>query len=254
MFVLFVYIIYNVKYMIKHNKVYLPHSTQSSMTVPLRHPFSAIISGPSQAGKSQWVAKLLHSSSSMISPAPKQIHLCFSEWQPLYDSFKDVQFHKGLIDVDSLDIHSPKLLILDDLMELLATKEGELISQIFTKHGHHRNISIILITQNVFQKGPHMRNCQLNSHYQVLFKNPRDKTQIHCLVRQMYPKGQSKFLVDAFVDATSVPYGSLLVDLKSDTDDLIRVRTNIFPDENTYVYLTKEQASHLVSESRRGKT
>lgn len=151
------------------------------MTLPFKHPFSAIVSGPSQAGKSQWIAKLLRHAQSMIIPQPKEIHICYSQWQPLYDSFNGAVFHQGLVDIESLNPLIPKLLVLDDLMELLATKEGETISQVFMKHSHHKNISIILITQNMFQKGSYMRTCQLNSHYQIVFKNPRDKTQINCL-------------------------------------------------------------------------
>lgn len=166
------------------------------MSLPLVHPSAIIVAGPSQAGKSQWVAKLIKHSDTMLKPSPKEIIICYSEWQPLYDTLERVRFHKGLIDVETLNPDQPKLLILDDLMDLLAKKEGESISQIFTKHCHHRNLSVVLITQNIFQKGNHMRNCQLNSHYQVLFKNPRDKTQINCLARQMYPsKGQSKLSI-----------------------------------------------------------
>ena len=78
----------------------------------------------------------------------------------------------------------------------------------------------------------------LNAHYLVLFKNPRDVTQIATLARQMYV-GRSKFLVEVFNKATTKPFGYLLIDLKADTPQDIRVRTNIFPDERNYVYLLK---------------
>ena len=78
----------------------------------------------------------------------------------------------------------------------------------------------------------------LNSHYIVLFKNPRDMAQITYLSRQMY-SGKKNFLTDAFQDATSHPYGYLFLDLKADTDDELRVRTNIFPGETTFVYCPK---------------
>ena len=78
----------------------------------------------------------------------------------------------------------------------------------------------------------------LNSHYLVLFKNPRDVGQIVILGRQMFSNG--KFLEEAFKDATSRPYGYLLVDLKPDTEEELRVRKNIFPDEvPQYVYVPK---------------
>jgi hypothetical protein len=79
----------------------------------------------------------------------------------------------------------------------------------------------------------------LNSHYIVMFKNPRDAHQISILGRQMHP-GKSRFLVEAFKDATAKPYGYLLIDLKPDTDEKYRIRTNIFPDDaRHYVYVAK---------------
>ena len=55
---------------------------------------------------------------------------------------------------------------------------------------------------------------------------------------QRWPNG-SQFAVEAYKDATGAPYGYLLVDLKPDTDERFRLRTNIFPEELTYVYLKK---------------
>jgi hypothetical protein len=79
----------------------------------------------------------------------------------------------------------------------------------------------------------------LNTHYLVLFKSPRDASQVATLARQMYP-GKSRFVLEAFGDATKKPYGYLFVDLKPDTDDAYRIRTNIFPDdERQYAYVPK---------------
>ena len=78
----------------------------------------------------------------------------------------------------------------------------------------------------------------LNSHYMIIFKNPRDTLQVQTLVRQMYP-GKSKFLTDAYKDASEKPYGYLVLDLKPETGEKFRVRTNIFPGEVQYVYLPK---------------
>ena len=80
-----------------------------------------------------------------------------------------------------------------------------------------------------------MRTLSLNSHYIILFKNPRDSLQICTLARQMYP-GKSKFLVEAFNDATRQAYGYLLLDLKPTTEDRLRIRTGILPDNIQIVY------------------
>jgi hypothetical protein len=62
------------------------------------------------------------------------------------------------------------------------------VSELFTKGSHHRNNSLVLITQNLFHQGPSSRDISLNSKYIVVFKNPRDNTQIVHLARQVYPE------------------------------------------------------------------
>jgi len=72
----------------------------------------------------------------------------------------------------------------------------------------------------------------------VLFKNPRDAGQCVTLARQMYPNA-SKFAVEAYRYATERPFRYLFVDLKPDQEEQYRLRRNIFPDENHYVYVMK---------------
>jgi hypothetical protein len=79
----------------------------------------------------------------------------------------------------------------------------------------------------------------LNTHYIVMFKNPRDASQVAILARQIYP-GKSHFVVQAYEDAKTEPYGYLLIDLGPDTDDRYRIRTKIFPDDpRQYAYIPK---------------
>ncbi len=110
------------------------------------------------------------------------------------------------------------------------------LADLFTKGLHHRNLTIIYIVQNMFDKSKSMRTASLNTQYLVLFKSPRDKTVVQHLANQMYPKA-TMFLVDAFVDATSEPFGYLLVDLRQDTPEDFRIRNKIFPGEREVVYL-----------------
>ena len=218
------------------------------MTLSLQHPFSMIVSGPSGAGKSFRVAELIKFKDKIIYPPPHRVYFCYSEWQPLYESgaFSGVNFVQGMIELEQIDTSVTNLLIIDDLMTILGKKEGLMISELFTKHSHHKNLSVVLITQNMFERGVHMRNCQLNSHYQMLFKNPRDRTQISYLARQMYPN-KWKFMLSAYNDAVAKPYGYLFVDLKQDTEEWMRLRTGIFPSEVCYVYLPKSKTIHLPS-------
>ena len=118
------------------------------------------------------------------------------------------------------------------------TETNYSVAKIFAKVSHHRNVSVIYLTQNLFYRSKQNRTISLNAHYIVLFKNPRDAVQVAILARQMYP-GRSKFLVEAFKDATEKAYGYLLIDLKSDTVEKYRIRTNIFQGERQYVYIPK---------------
>ncbi len=89
--------------------------------------------------------------------------------------------------------------------------------------------------QNLFDKGRSHRTVSLNTQYMVLFKNPRDKSQIEVLARQMYPKNRN-LLVAAFIHATQKPFGYLFIDLRPETDEQIRLRSNIFPGEDHLCY------------------
>jgi hypothetical protein len=84
----------------------------------------------------------------------------------------------------------PTLIILDDLMDSAYSKK---VSELFTQGSHHRNVSLVLITQNMFHQGPSSRDISLNSKYIVVFKNPIDKTQIVHLARQVYHENFASF-------------------------------------------------------------
>ena len=216
--------------------------SDTAMTVPWNHTFGAIIAGPSRAGKSTFLAKLLKFRNEMIIPSPDKVYYCYSEWQLLYETecFSDVEFHHGELCIDVLNKEENNLVIYDDLL----SECSENIEMMFTKYSHHRNTSVIFITQNIFQKNKYMRTMSLNASYLVLFKNPRDIKQIQYLSSQMYPK-KSNFLVESFDDATSKPFGYLMIDLCQQTPEELRVRTGIFPDEKTYIYIPKQKTKSL---------
>jgi len=57
-----------------------------------------------------------------------------------------------------------------------------------------------------------MRTISLNVQYIALFKDPRDSGQFVHLAKQLYPHN-SRYALDAYIDATKEPYGYLLLDL-----------------------------------------
>jgi len=55
----------------------------------------------------------------------------------------------------------------------------------------------------------------------------------------MYPT-RWRFAVEAYKDATREQYSYLLVDLRPDEDEELRLRTNVFPGEKHYVFIPKK--------------
>ena len=109
------------------------------------------------------------------------------------------------------------------------------VTKLFTKGSHHRSLSVMYIVQNLFGKNKEQRTISLNSHYLV---NPRDASQVTHLAKEMY-RGKTKYLQEAFKEATSIPHGYLLIDLRQETPDHLRLRTRIFPDQSQVVYVQK---------------
>lgn len=99
------------------------------------------------------------------------------------------------------------------------------VCDLFTKISHHMNYSVILITQNLFNKGKFFRTISLQAQYLFLLKSVRDVSIIASLGRQM---GNSKFLSACYEEATAIPFGFLFLDLKPSSNDKYRVRANIF--------------------------
>ena len=209
------------------------------MDLRFRHPFTCMVAGPTQAGKTEFVKKFIENSHTMVNPSPEQIYYAYSEWQPAYHQLsKDprVVMTEGLPDLDLLRSNpkTPKLLILDDLMQEM--KSDKRLAQIFTRGCHHWSLSCIHIVQNMFFDG--LRTSRINAQYLVLMKNPGDKLQAVNLGKQLFPKRLQYFL-DSYQDATSKPYGYLLIDVSPLTEEQARLRTKIFPNELQIVYCSK---------------
>ena len=189
-----------------------------------QHPFTCVIAGPTGCGKTHLLLQILEKSNELINPKPERIIYCYSIWQDAFDKLKEkVEFHKGIFDFEEVDCTTVNLIIFDDLM---AESDNISIQNLFTKGSHHLNTSVFLLTQNLFNKGKFSRTINLNSQYTIIFDNPRDRSQIRYLARQMFPHN-SKFLVEAYNDVIKCQRGYLFLDNKNTTPEEIRIQTNI---------------------------
>ena len=123
----------------------------------LKHPFPALIAGPTCCGKTQFVKRLLEAGEEMIQDAPEKIVWCYGIYQPTYDEMQrtipNLTFIEGVpSDLESMINPSIRnLVVLDDLMQELSNNER--ITSLFTKGCHHRNLSVIFLLQNIFRRG-----------------------------------------------------------------------------------------------------
>ena len=211
-----------------------------SPVIKFSHPTTIMIAGPTFSGKTTFVKRLLHED--MIEPAPERIIWIYkekgdeSEFARLKQEFPHVEFLSE-IDIgriNSLDARENNLVILDDVMS--EAGDSKEVAKLFTQGAHHRNMTVVFLVQNLFQQAKQMRNISLNTHFLVLYKNPRDQSQIRVLSNQMFP-GKKNFLVNVYADATKTPHSYLLIDLHPETPEEHRVRTNIFPGDDFTCYV-----------------
>jgi len=126
----------------------------------------------------------------------------------------------------------PTLIVLDDLMDSAYSTK---VSELFTKESHHRNVSLVLLTRNLFHQGPSSRDISLNGKYIVVFKNPSGKTQIVHLARQVCPENIFS-LHKTYLEACKDPHSYLFLDLTQSINDLLRFRRKIFSGETCEVF------------------
>lgn len=207
------------------------------MTVKWCHPYTAILAGPTSCGKSSFVEKFLHYINEMCDTSFYEIIYCLPDDQPIEEYFSKFTVIRGVPETSLFMDLKPRLVVIDDLMR----ETNSDVVDLFTKGSHHFNVSIMYITQNIFNQGKGRRTISLNAHYIVAFKNPRDRIQIQTLSRQVYPEN-SRYVQEAYKDATNKPFGYLVFDLKQSTPDLHRFRTNIFPSDvpQDIVYIPKK--------------
>jgi len=144
----------------------------TSDDLKFKHPFTCILSGPSGSGKSSFCIRCLQNLDALCTERDFDggVIWCYSEKiavpSPTVLS-NNILFNEGVpADFDNAR-DRPFLVILDDLLNDVYSKQ---VCDLFTKGSHHRNISVILITQNLFHQGRFCRDLSVNAKHLVLLK------------------------------------------------------------------------------------
>jgi hypothetical protein len=187
-----------------------------------------IISGPSSSGKSTLLLRFIAEAHSLITPPPKSMLYCFGEMSTIIPDLQKIGIpvYSGVPPEELIKRQEkPLLLILDDL--LLSISE-DYLSKLFTAKSHHQNFAVVFVTQNLFEKK--IKVARQNAQYLILMRSPNSALSIRNIGVQLFPH-QLDFFLDAYKQATNEPYGYLVVDMHAASDPLLRLRTNLFKDD-----------------------
>ena len=103
--------------------------------------------------------------------------------------------HDNIVDdIKSSASGEPMLIIFDDLIGSSSLKE---IANLFTVDARHMNMSLVFLTQRMFVNDESFRQISQNCDYFVLFKNPRNSSEIRSLAQQITPG--NLILVDIYI-------------------------------------------------------
>ena len=223
-----------------------------------RVPSNMMIVGPTSSGKTTWLKNLVEYRHKFFSTNPEALLLFHKEPQTAYrviekcmvedkkpnisfspfSSFKkvpkSVEEMKEIL--DSYPRKVPKIIVFDDYLD----EVGHVLKHMFTVLTHHYNCFTIFLCQNLFDSKSDLRTLSINAQYMLLFNNPRDRSAVSNLAKQIFP-GKVRILNKAYQEAVNNRnYGYLLLDFHQQQDDRVRMRSHIFPNEGftkTYIPL-----------------
>ena len=202
-------------------------------------PSSFILAGASQCGKTSLTLNIIRHAAELFEDprCAQNVVYFYNQWQNSYEGVKkEGIIHKWINELPTADKIEDETLSYKDrggsiiVIDDFANQIGKDIAQVFTVLSHHMRAVIIFLTQNLFSKNPVYRDISLNATYILLFKNPRDSSQISHFARQFAP-GKTNYIIDSFREATKRPYSYMLFDHHQGTPEILRVRSSCLPHE-----------------------
>lgn len=111
------------------------------MDLKWKHPFTALLSGPTGSGKSTFLKKLLTHLDYMIDTKLTEVIYCAPALSQidLTETGQNMKYHEGIPDLDMFPDQQPRLIILEDYMREI----NDQVTDWFTKGSHHCNHSVV---------------------------------------------------------------------------------------------------------------
>ena len=205
-----------------------------------------MISGCSGSGKTTLLEKMISKADEVMTRSPSEIIIFYNHMQQAYRDIQrnascPVKLLYGSSNLTPQFKTTPGTLVVIDDMQ---ASHSNIVSEWFTRLAHHLDSSVIYLVQNVFDKSLHHRTINLNATHIVLFKNPRDGSQVTHLDKQVFPGGGG-LLTAAYRDITqNIPHSYVVADFNQATPDSLRIRNTLFPHDdfpNAFAYVANTE-------------
>ena len=211
-------------------------------SIPFEIPSNVLVVGPTGAGKSVLVNRIILERSRLYREKIHEILVFYETWtenlQILKDSIDEISFYTEIPTINELKTRCSdgknRIIFFDDKLPDLP-KHYNLFLWIFTSGNSKCRFSVLMSTQNIFYSSKGFRDLSLNAGYFVFLKSKRAEGQLYCFANQIFLH-KSKFFMDAYRKACIENYSYLLVDLHPKSNDLFKLRTKIFYNENCVVF------------------
>ena len=204
-------------------------------------PSRLLVAGPSLAGKSTFLKKLVEFREEIYDQQFQRIIYCSPHcWtqneylESLRKQFPNLELSSELPCLDALNIiidGTHKLILIDDFM--LAFNQSPHAFKLLTIHSHHLQISVVVTSHNLFASSKFQKTLTRNFSEIVLLYARSDKLSLRTLGIQMFPE-TPRILLKAMAwieKQEDIDLRYLLLDVSPLTHlpyNMV-LRTNIFP-------------------------
>ena len=232
-------------------------------TFHFRESFTAVVSGSSFAGKTEFVKQFIQQWNHTVPGSHiSQLSIYYDTWQTSYDAMidalpksviietflgipennnilplaKDVEFseYRGhpcrpvcRIGTTVTD-NGSKISVIDDVVQ--TQRHNTFLTSLFSVYAQHNKMSTFLITQNIFNGTQLMRSILRNSQMLCIIKSAVAASSLRAL-QQQYFCGQPNYLSTCYRKIVAGHGNYMIIDLTSRCPDNQRVKTGIFRQE-----------------------
>ena len=205
--------------------------------IRFKENFKIFVCGPSRCGKTVFIKDLLQNIPSITKQNISKVIYVYKVWQQTFEDMKlqglvhfFLREEENIVEkIKKLSFGEYSLVIFDDLIN---SKNLEEISNLFVVDGRHSNYSMIFTSQRMFVNNEYFRQISNNCDYFVVFKNPRNHSEIRTLAQQLTPLNLE--LLQIYAKATTEPYSYLFINLTQECDESIKFLSHLF-DYDHYV-------------------